>query len=88
MSYTAPVKDMLFAIEHLARIDQVAQIPGFEAGAAQAVPLQRIAEPEDHTGHYVLLASRENAGLTTANIIHSDGGWEIRSAGPTRSRKA
>ena len=51
-------------------------------------PLQRIAEPEDHAGHYVLLASRENAGLTTANIIHSDGGWEIRSAGPTRSRKA
>jgi alkylation response protein AidB-like acyl-CoA dehydrogenase len=30
MSYTAPVKDMLFAIEHLAKIDQVAQIPGFE----------------------------------------------------------
>ena len=30
MSYTAPIKDMLFAIEHLARIDQVAQIPGFE----------------------------------------------------------
>lgn len=40
MSYKAPVKDMLFAIEHLARIDQVAQIPGFEdAGldTAQAV---------------------------------------------------
>ncbi len=30
MSYTAPVKDMLFAIEHLAQIDQVAQLPGFE----------------------------------------------------------
>ena len=63
------------------------QIPGFEAGAAQAVPLQRIAEPEDHTGHYVLLASRENAGLTTANIIHSDGGWEIRSSGAAKHRK-
>src|SRR5690606_41281231 len=40
MSYTAPVKDMLFNIEHLARIDQVAQLPGFEdAGleTAQAV---------------------------------------------------
>ncbi len=40
MSYIAPVKDMLFNIEHLARIDQVAQIPGFEdAGldTAQAV---------------------------------------------------
>ena len=30
MSYTAPVKDMLFAIEHLAGIEQVAQLPGFE----------------------------------------------------------
>jgi len=40
MSYTAPVKDMLFAIRHLAGIDQIAQIPGFEdAGydTAQAV---------------------------------------------------
>lgn len=40
MSYTAPLKDMLFDIEHLARIDQVAQIPAFEdAGleTAQAV---------------------------------------------------
>ena len=30
MSYTAPVKDMLFDIEHLANIEQIAQIPGFE----------------------------------------------------------
>ena len=40
MSYQAPVKDMLFNIEHLARIDQIAQMPGFEdAGleTAQAV---------------------------------------------------
>jgi 3-(methylthio)propanoyl-CoA dehydrogenase len=40
MNYIAPLKDMLFNIEHLARIDQIAQIPGFEdAGleTAQAV---------------------------------------------------
>ncbi len=40
MSYTAPIKDMLFAMEHLAHLHQVAQIPGFEdAGleTAQAV---------------------------------------------------
>jgi 3-(methylthio)propanoyl-CoA dehydrogenase len=40
MSYVAPVKDMLFNIEHLANIDQIAQLPGFEdAGldTAQAV---------------------------------------------------
>jgi alkylation response protein AidB-like acyl-CoA dehydrogenase len=40
MSYKAPVKDMLFNIEHLARIQEIAAIPGFEdAGleTAQAV---------------------------------------------------
>ena len=40
MTYKAPLKDMLFDIQHLARIDQIAQIPGFEdAGldTAQAV---------------------------------------------------
>ena len=40
MSYKAPVKDMLFNIEHLARIDEITKIPGFEdAGldTAQAV---------------------------------------------------
>jgi hypothetical protein len=40
MSYTAPVKDMLFNMQHLANIEQIAQIPGFEdAGldTAQAV---------------------------------------------------
>ena len=40
MSYVAPLKDMLFNIEHLARIDQVSALPGFEdAGldTAQAV---------------------------------------------------
>ena len=40
MSYVAPIKDMLFDIRHLANIDQVARMPGFEdAGfdTAQAV---------------------------------------------------
>jgi 3-(methylthio)propanoyl-CoA dehydrogenase len=40
MTYKAPVKDMLFAIKHIANIDAVSQIPGFEdAGfdTAQAV---------------------------------------------------
>ncbi|TWO73243.1 acyl-CoA dehydrogenase [Caenimonas sedimenti] len=40
MSYTAPVKDMLFNIRHLAGIEQIAQLPGFEEAGfetAQAV---------------------------------------------------
>ncbi|MDP9968481.1 acyl-CoA dehydrogenase-like protein, partial [Variovorax beijingensis] len=30
MSYTAPLKDMLFDIEHLANIGEIARLPGFE----------------------------------------------------------
>ncbi|MGC1173484.1 acyl-CoA dehydrogenase [Polaromonas sp.] len=40
MTYKAPLKDMLFDIKHLANIDAVAQIPGFEEAGfdtAQAV---------------------------------------------------
>jgi 3-(methylthio)propanoyl-CoA dehydrogenase len=40
MSYTAPIKDMLFDLRHLANIDEIAKLPGFEdAGfdTAQAV---------------------------------------------------
>ena len=40
MSYTAPIKDMLFDIEHLANIAQVSQMPGLEEAGletAQAV---------------------------------------------------
>lgn len=40
MSYTAPLKDMLFNIKHLANIDQIARMPAFEEAGfdtAQAV---------------------------------------------------
>ena len=40
MSYTAPIKDMLFDIEHLADIAKVSQMPGLEEAGletAQAV---------------------------------------------------
>ena len=40
MSYTAPIKDMLFDIRHLAGLEQIAQLPGFEEAGletAQAV---------------------------------------------------
>src|SRR3954468_5230767 len=40
MSYTAPLKDMLFDIEHLANLAEIAKLPGFEEAGletAQAV---------------------------------------------------
>ena len=33
MSYQAPIKDSLFNIEHLARIEEVAKLPGSEDAA-------------------------------------------------------
>ncbi len=35
MSYTAPLKDMMFVLEELANIEQLAQLPGFEDAGAQ-----------------------------------------------------
>ncbi len=37
-------------------------------------PMGRVAEPDDHAAHYVLLASAANAGYTTGTILLSDGG--------------
>lgn len=58
--------------------NRLSEIPNFEASVAETMPLRFIAQPEDHAGHYVLLASQRNSKATTAAIIQSDGGWEIR----------
>ncbi len=65
---------------------RLSEIPGFADAVAHNMPLRFIANPEHHTGHYVLLASRANSAATTATAIHSDGGWEIR--GTSRADKA
>lgn len=57
---------------------RLSDLPNFQDNVANAMPLKFVALPEDHAGHYVLLASRENSRATTAAIIQSDGGWEIR----------
>lgn len=43
-----------------------------------SVPLRFAQRPEDHTGLYVLLASRENAPATTGEVLMSDGGIGVR----------
>jgi NAD(P)-dependent dehydrogenase (short-subunit alcohol dehydrogenase family) len=56
-------------------------VAGLEDRIADSMPLGFVARPEDHTGFYVVLASRQNSRFATAEIIQSDGGWEIRAAG-------
>lgn len=57
---------------------RLSDIKGFEENIAASTPLKFVAQPHEHTGHYVLLASKENSRATTAHVIHSDGGWDIR----------
>ena len=40
-------------------------------------PLQRPIAASDYTGHYVLLASRENAATTTGSVHNCDGGMGV-----------
>ena len=90
MSYIAPLKDMLFNIEHLARIDQIAQIPGFEEAGletAQAV-LEECAKLNQDVISPLNWAGDQNpsfhngSGVTTtpgfkdAYKQYAQGGWQ------------
>ena len=90
MSYVAPIKDMLFNIEHLARIDQVAQMPGFEdAGleTAQAV-LEECAklnqdvisplnwEGDKNPSAFANGSVKTTPGFKEAFKQYGEGGWQ------------
>ncbi|HXE49839.1 MAG TPA: acyl-CoA dehydrogenase N-terminal domain-containing protein, partial [Ramlibacter sp.] len=90
MSYKAPLKDMLFDIRHLAGIDEIARMPGFEEAGfetAQAV-LEECARfnegvvaPLNVTGDRNP-SSWNNGQVTTtpgfkeAYRQYSEGGWQ------------
>ena len=90
MSYKAPLKDMLFDIKHLADIDAVAQLPGFEEAGfetAQAV-LEECAKfnegvlaPLNREGD-INPSSWKNGEVTTtpgfkeAYKQYAEGGWQ------------
>jgi len=45
---------------------------------ARFSPLERAIAAEDYTGHYVLLASRENSRTVTGSVHNCDGGIGVR----------
>jgi len=53
-------------------------VPGLEEVAKAAAPLGFLPRPEDYTGHYVQLASRQNAAATTGIVVATDGGLDVR----------
>ena len=90
MSYVAPIKDMLFNMEHLALIEQVAQMPGFEdAGleTAQAV-LQECAklnqdvlaplnwEGDKNPSAFANGQVKTTPGFKEAFKQYGEGGWQ------------
>ena len=90
MSYTAPLKDMLFAIEHLADLESVAQLPGFEdAGLeiAQAV-LEECArfnegvvaplnwEGDQNPSRFEAGKVTTTPGFQDAYRQYAEGGWQ------------
>ena len=90
MTYKAPLKDMLFDIQHLANIDQIAQIPAFaDAGldTAQAV-LQECARfnegvlsPLNWEGDKNPSSWKDGVVTTTAGFKdafrqYAEGGWQ------------
>ncbi len=50
---------------------------GLDAMIAGMTPLARIAEPDDHSGLYALLASRQDSAYMTGTVLLSDGGIGI-----------
>ncbi|MDP5117342.1 MAG: acyl-CoA dehydrogenase C-terminal domain-containing protein [Burkholderiaceae bacterium] len=90
MSYTAPVKDMLFNMQHLAALDEIAKIPGFEdAGmeTAQAV-LEECArfnqdvlaplnwEGDKHPSFWKDGVVTTTTGFKQAYQQYAEGGWQ------------
>ena len=90
MSFTAPVKDMLFCMEHLANLPQVAQIPGFEDASletAQAVLeesaklCEGVIEPLNVPGDTQPSSFAEGKVVTTPGFKEAyqqyvQGGWQ------------
>ncbi len=90
MTYKAPLKDMLFNIQHIANIEQVAKIPGFEdAGfeTAQAV-LEECAKFNEGVLSPLNWAGDQNPSSFKSGVVtttpgfkdafkqYVDGGWQ------------
>ena len=90
MSYIAPVKDMLFNMQHLAGIDHIAAMPGFEdAGleTAQAVLEECARFNQDVVAPLNWESDKHPSSLTNGHVTtapgfkqaykqYSEGGWQ------------
>jgi len=91
MPYTAPVKDMLFVLEHLAHIGQIAEMPAFEEcglATAQAVLEESARFCQEVIAPLNVVGDRQPAhrnpdgsvttspGFASAFARYAQGGWQ------------
>jgi alkylation response protein AidB-like acyl-CoA dehydrogenase len=90
MTYRAPTKDMLFVMQHLANIDAVAQLPGYEdAGLETAAAVldecaklnENVIAPTNWTGDKTPSSWKDGVvttspGFKDAFRQFSEGGWQ------------
>ena len=90
MTYRAPLKDMLFAINELAGLDAISQLPGFEeatADTAQAVLeeaakfTEQVIAPLNRAGDIEPSSWKDGAVTTTPGFREAfrqfgEGGWQ------------
>ncbi|MBN2690734.1 MAG: acyl-CoA dehydrogenase [Burkholderiaceae bacterium] len=90
MSYTAPVRDMMFDLEHLAGLESIAQLPGFEDATpdtARAVleecarfnqdvvaPLNRVGDLQPSSWSHGVVTT--TPGFKQAFKQFAEGGWQ------------
>lgn len=60
---------------------QLSAMQGIDKMIGKSTPVGFIAQPENHAGHYVLLASRRDGAYTTGTVFMSDGGIGIGKRG-------
>ncbi|NDC61807.1 MAG: acyl-CoA dehydrogenase, partial [Betaproteobacteria bacterium] len=78
MSYVAPVKDMLFNMQHLAALDEIAKIPGFEEAGmetAQAV-LDECARFNQDVIAPLNWAGDKNPSVWQSGVVHTTPGFK------------
>ncbi|WP_411958855.1 acyl-CoA dehydrogenase [Pseudomonas sp. s4] len=90
MTYVAPIKDMLFDIEHLANVDAIAKLPGFEdadlettqavleecAKLAQGVIAPLNAQGDQYPSTFKDAEVKTTPGFKEAFAQYAAGGWQ------------
>jgi NAD(P)-dependent dehydrogenase (short-subunit alcohol dehydrogenase family) len=70
-------RTQMIGLQSLSQAPIDAVLPGSES----VIPMGKIPEPEDYTGTFRYLASRQVSGLVTGECVFADSGFSVRGIG-------